>query len=88
MANAVDTPLISHQEDDTADDTQSEISDAEDTVIEWPAGRPGLFIWLLTLSAGISGLLFGCKYDTPEYPTQLLTAEKMTLELFPLHWFR
>ncbi|KAI2611090.1 general substrate transporter, partial [Hypoxylon fragiforme] len=62
MANAVDTPLISHQEDDTADDTQSEISDAEDTVIEWPAGRPGLFIWLLTLSAGISGLLFG--YDT------------------------
>jgi SP family myo-inositol transporter-like MFS transporter 13 len=23
--------------------------------------NPGLFVWLLTLSAGISGLLFGCK---------------------------
>jgi hypothetical protein len=25
------------------------------------AEAPGLFIWLLTLSAGISGLLFGCE---------------------------
>lgn len=34
-----------------------------------PAGQeagvssaPGLFVWLLTLSAGLSGLLFGCAF--------------------------
>jgi hypothetical protein len=24
-------------------------------------GQPGLYVWLLTFAAGISGLLFGCK---------------------------
>lgn len=27
-----------------------------------PDAPPNLFIWLLVLSAGISGLLFGCRY--------------------------
>lgn len=25
--------------------------------------HPGIFVWLLTFSAGISGLLFGCELD-------------------------
>ncbi|KAI1780969.1 general substrate transporter [Hypoxylon cercidicola] len=62
MASSVEAPLISHREDELDDETHSELADAEDVGIEWPAGQPGLFIWLLTLSAGISGLLFG--YDT------------------------
>ncbi|KAI4870635.1 general substrate transporter [Hypoxylon rubiginosum] len=62
MAISVEAPLISHREDRLDDDSYSDHSDADDVGVEWPAGRPGLFIWLLTLSAGISGLLFG--YDT------------------------
>jgi len=26
--------------------------------------HPGFFVWLLTISAGISGLLFGCKLES------------------------
>ncbi|KAI1388921.1 general substrate transporter, partial [Hypoxylon trugodes] len=64
MADAAEEPLMQHQEDDMQDGISSEPADTEDVDndTEWPAGRPGLFIWLLTLSAGISGLLFG--YDT------------------------
>ncbi|KAI1769676.1 general substrate transporter [Hypoxylon sp. FL1150] len=62
MASSVEEPLISHRVDGLEDEQRSELSDADDANIEWPSGRPGLFIWLLTLSAGISGLLFG--YDT------------------------
>ncbi|KAI0181524.1 general substrate transporter, partial [Hypoxylon sp. FL1284] len=62
MATSVEAPLISHREDGAEDDVRSELSDSDDVSVEWPAGSPGLFIWLLTLSAGISGLLFG--YDT------------------------
>lgn len=29
--------------------------------------HPGYFVWLLTLSAGISGLLFGCKSYCVKY---------------------
>lgn len=28
--------------------------------------NPGIFVWLLTFSAGISGLLFGCMLCVPE----------------------
>lgn len=61
MTDEADAPLMSHQEDDREDDIRSQSADAEGVDTEWPTGRPGLFIWLLTLSAGISGLLFGCK---------------------------
>ncbi|KAI1205103.1 general substrate transporter [Annulohypoxylon truncatum] len=62
MRTSADAPLISHRDDEFDDESRSDLGDTEDVSTEWPAGRPGLFMWLLTLSAGISGLLFG--YDT------------------------
>ncbi|XXG97219.1 hypothetical protein Hte_003514 [Hypoxylon texense] len=59
MAISVEEPLISHRNDELDDGLRSELSDADDVGVEWPAGRPGLFIWLLTLSAGISTSLSG-----------------------------
>lgn len=73
MASGAEAPLISHRDDGSDDDLHSELSD-EDASTEWPTGSPGLFTWLLTLSAGISGLLFGCKYGTLSCPVQLLTS--------------
>ncbi|KAI1815698.1 putative MFS myo-inositol transporter [Poronia punctata] len=62
MASQAGAPLLSRQEDDGFDDIphhdHESISDADKTQV----GRLGSFVWLLTLSAGISGLLFG--YDT------------------------
>lgn len=55
--SSAETPLMSHQED-----VEPDTLDAPE-----PAGRIihdggiGIFMWLLTLCAGISGLLFGCK---------------------------
>jgi SP family myo-inositol transporter-like MFS transporter 13 len=33
-------------------------------LLEKSLRQPGLFVWLLTFSAGISGLLFGCRLDS------------------------
>ncbi|KUI57745.1 Myo-inositol transporter 2 [Cytospora mali] len=60
--DTLQTPLISNRDPDDRDD---ELEDAVepaglDEAVE--ASSPGLFMWLLTFSAGISGLLFG--YDT------------------------
>ncbi|KAI0885351.1 general substrate transporter [Annulohypoxylon maeteangense] len=54
MENSAEAPLISHRDDDLDDESHSEFEDNEDVSVEWPAGRPGLFISLLTLSAGIN----------------------------------
>jgi SP family myo-inositol transporter-like MFS transporter 13 len=45
------------------DDRHSEEADVPDVslLLEKNVGQPGLFVWLLTFSAGISGLLFGCR---------------------------
>lgn len=65
-------PLISNRDPEDRDDV---LDDAIETGVSSPAGSvsgsgsghalvnsssPGLFMWLLTFSAGISGLLFGC----------------------------
>lgn len=54
--NAVDEPLLANSADG-----------AEETILEHPETASndlgGLFIWTLTLSAGISGLLFGYEYE-------------------------
>lgn len=53
MDDSPDAPLIQ--------DEHLERADASATEREVGHGRVGAFMWLLVLSAGISGLLFGCK---------------------------
>ncbi|EKD12872.1 uncharacterized protein L3040_007029 [Drepanopeziza brunnea f. sp. 'multigermtubi'] len=62
MADSAEEPLMRHE---SANDTESshdvdlgEVS----ALLEKNLRNPGIFVWLLTFSAGISGLLFG--YDT------------------------
>lgn len=38
-------------------------------LLEKNLSQPGLFVWLLTFSAGISGLLFGCMLSSSSYKT-------------------
>ncbi|KAI1344021.1 putative MFS myo-inositol transporter [Xylariaceae sp. FL0016] len=62
MPTSAEAPLISHQEDDFDDELlQDDPAAAPAPDTHRAAGRLGVFVWLLTLSAGISGLLFGCK---------------------------
>lgn len=54
-------PLISNQ--DHEGDYEDGLDDAVGRAASLDAGKattPGLFMWLLTFSAGIGGLLFGC----------------------------
>jgi MFS transporter, SP family, solute carrier family 2 (myo-inositol transporter), member 13 len=65
MADSADEPLMRH-EPDTDDDPAIDV-DLSDVslLLEKNLRHPGLFVWLLTFSAGISGLLFGCAYASP-----------------------
>lgn len=61
-------PLISNRDTDDGDD----VNDSSMTITggsrTGDKSSPGLFMWLLTFSAGISGLLFGC--TALSYPFQ------------------
>ena len=48
------------------DDEASQDVDLSDVslLLEKNLRHPGFFVWLLTISAGISGLLFGCKLES------------------------
>jgi hypothetical protein len=61
MADRLDEPLIARGYESRGDsrNDDGEHHDVEDLQ------RPGLFVWLLTFSAGISGLLFGCELSIP-----------------------
>jgi hypothetical protein len=48
-------------ESDSADALLGQDAGVNDDAHDNTTGPPGVFVWLLTLSAGISGLLFGCK---------------------------
>ena len=62
MADTADQPLMGQQPDDDDRHSSDEIdSPSVSRLLEKNLGQPGLFVWLLTLSAGISGLLFGCR---------------------------
>ncbi|KAI8947086.1 putative MFS myo-inositol transporter [Xylaria longipes] len=72
MASQAEAPLLARRDDEDGDD-DDEVDFAETLLDDDPntpiadgrtrhTGRLGYFVWLLTLSAGISGLLFG--YDT------------------------
>jgi SP family myo-inositol transporter-like MFS transporter 13 len=63
MADAAEEPLMGHE----ADYNEDRNPNADDLVdvsllLEKNLQRPGIFVWLLTFSAGISGLLFGCMF--------------------------
>ena len=56
----MEEPLIRHEEGN--EDEASHDVDLSDVslLLEKNLRHPGIFVWLLTFSAGISGLLFGC----------------------------
>lgn len=58
-ASTAEEPLLANQpeEDTYGDEVDEDISH----LLEKNLRKPGLFVWLLTFSAGISGLLFGCR---------------------------
>ncbi|TVY47093.1 Myo-inositol transporter [Lachnellula occidentalis] len=59
MADTAEEPLMGHSIDNYDEDVDlSSVS----LLLEKNLKNPGIFVWLLTFSAGISGLLFG--YDT------------------------
>lgn len=67
MADRADEPLMRDEngEGDVEDQEAQDQNAQEDLKqLEGSLRNPGLFVWLLTFSAGISGLLFGCKSST------------------------
>jgi hypothetical protein len=68
MTDAAAEPLISHSRDvphdarDQYDHEEEGEEVDEDEVDESRLVSPGLFIWGLTICAGVSGLLFGFEY--------------------------
>lgn len=62
MADA-EEPLMRHEPDDEGGN-EVDLSDVS-LRLEKNLRHPGIFVWLLTISAGISGLLFGCAYLLP-----------------------
>lgn len=62
MADQAEEPLISNGEGSYHNPDFEEGQDPNDpTLFQDNLQSPGLLVWLLTFSAGISGLLFGCR---------------------------
>ncbi len=59
MTDSAEEPLMRHDEDETSHEV--DLSDVS-LLLEKNLRHPGIFVWLLTLSAGMSGLLFGCEH--------------------------
>jgi hypothetical protein len=86
MADTAVEPLMGRpQNDDEAEDV--ELSDVS-LLLEKNLKNPGVFVWLLTFSAGISGLLFGCKLGFYFCGNLLMIAGQMTRALFLPRWYR
>ena len=66
MSDRVHEPLmsLSHDADDEYENADNQLEEGRPGSEHGDPGvAPTLFVWLLTFSAGISGLLFGCKYS-------------------------
>jgi hypothetical protein len=63
-----------HDSDDDAD-TGRRIAGSDELMLD-DTQHPGIFVWLLTFSAGISGLLFGCMY--PHFPALLCSSTSLS----------
>jgi SP family myo-inositol transporter-like MFS transporter 13 len=59
MSNDQDAPLMAGEEPDS-EVHHDELESIDDEQSKDTVDRPSLFVWLLTVAAGISGLLFGC----------------------------
>ncbi|KAG4031686.1 hypothetical protein MFRU_008g00500 [Monilinia fructicola] len=70
-ASTAEEPLLSNQPRDERDGEQDEEDEVVSLLLEKNLRNPGLFVWLLTFSAGISGLLFG--YDTGVISSTLIS---------------
>jgi len=64
MADQAEEPLIGNGDGSYRNPEEEEgqgfDSPNDSTLLQDNLQSPGLFVWLLTFSAGISGLLFGC----------------------------
>lgn len=63
--DSLQAPLLSSRDSEDQNDgrLEDDVGSGSTSVLGGGSGdeaSPGLFMWLLTLSAGISGLLFGC----------------------------
>jgi SP family myo-inositol transporter-like MFS transporter 13 len=58
MVDQAEEPLMGNGHEDRRD-SDVDVRDSS-ALLEQNLQTPGLFVWLLTFSAGISGLLFGC----------------------------
>ncbi len=79
MADQADEPLIGHgNRDRDPDEERPQDLDVHRAGImpEENLRHPGLFVWLLTFSAGISGLLFGCKPSIPPYMNPAIASRR------------
>jgi SP family myo-inositol transporter-like MFS transporter 13 len=61
MADTANEPLIRHSLGDEEEENDVNPNDVS-VLLEKNLQHPGIFVWLLTFSAGISGLLFGCTF--------------------------
>lgn len=61
--------------DETEDNPDVDLSDVS-LLLEKNLRNPGIFVWLLTFSAGISGLLFGCQLRKLLRTRALLTGSR------------
>lgn len=57
-----EAPLISQEQRHGELQYDADDADNEPSSFDKPEAKPGLFVLLLTFSAGISGLLFGCAF--------------------------
>ncbi|KAK0109017.1 hypothetical protein ONS96_002851 [Cadophora gregata f. sp. sojae] len=62
MADSAEEPLMRNASAEIAEESPDMDRDDVSLLLEKNLKKPGIFVWLLTFSAGISGLLFG--YDT------------------------
>jgi SP family myo-inositol transporter-like MFS transporter 13 len=67
MADTAEEPLMgpSSHEDDFDATNEVDLSDVS-LLLEKNLRHPGVFVWLLTFSAGISGLLFGADFNSDD----------------------
>lgn len=56
---AEQAPLMVHRE--SAQEHEDDVDPDVSLLLERNLRHPGIFVWLLTFSAGMSGLLFGCE---------------------------